>query len=247
MTFFVARFDQLSDDEIQKLVVLRDEGHEIACHGMNHIDAVQYAVNHTFQDYLDTEILPAIDIMNDYGFSPVSFCYPYGSRNSTLDTELSKYFEVLRGTKYTSNTTRIVDKDSIYYNWLPGQLVNAVGVDNKYGNTLAEIVEGMERVNSTKEVLLLYGHTPANDSGDYITPLDKLESIFQIAKDMGLSFFRVCDLQVTLTDFPTTPTETTPNVPKLNEIVLTMGLTSTALVVLWAIIVKIFPSEENVT
>ncbi|MFW9912081.1 MAG: polysaccharide deacetylase family protein [Candidatus Thorarchaeota archaeon] len=250
VTFFVTEIDVLSADEIEKLIVLKNEGHEIACHGFRHLDAVEFMKNHSLQSYLDEEIFPAVSFMSEHGLTPTSFAYPFGSRNSTIDDELIKYFLILRSTTYTSNETRVVGLNSTYYDWQPRKVLQAVGIDNLYGNTIEEIVEGLERAKSNNEVLLLYGHMPSNTSGDYVTPINKLETILSSAEAMGLSFYRISDLAPHIESTTTTTTGNVITGPETSimgtdEIIFMFIISIAAIFVAWGLTTVIFPGKRE--
>ena len=75
VTFFVTLWgNDLDQDAIEKLRTLQEDGHEIAFHGYNHVNADAYLENHSIQQYLDYEIIPGIEVMNNAGFLSSGFC-----------------------------------------------------------------------------------------------------------------------------------------------------------------------------
>ncbi|RDE15381.1 MAG: hypothetical protein C4K48_04045, partial [Candidatus Thorarchaeota archaeon] len=171
-------------------------------------------------------------------------------RNSTIDAELLKYFIRLRSTAHTSNTTRIVDLDSVYYKWQNEVLIRGVGIDSEYGNTVDEIIQGLERAHQSDEVIILYGHTPTYDSPDYGTPVEKLASILEAAQTMNLVFYRVSDLVLPGTGTSTTPidnrsTGITSSTGGLNDIAVSVLMACAGIGLLWVVVSVIFRDKEG--
>ena len=249
-TFFVGKIESLTSTDFEKLRALKYDGNEIGISGFRYVNAVDYVRNHTLQDYIDEEITPAIEIMSNNDLFPTSFAYPYGSRNSTIDAELLKYFLRLRSTAYTSNTTRIVNLDSVFYKWQDEALIRGVGMDSEYGNTIEEITQGLERAQQSDEVIVLYGHTPIYNSPDYGTPAEKLLSIIQEANALNLVFYRVSDLVLPTTSTTTTSTDNGGNITNtqasvLNDLVISIIISCVGIGFLWVLASFIFPKEQK--
>ena len=249
-TFFVGKIENLNSSDFEKLRAIKYDGNEIGLSGFRYVNAVDYTENHTLQEYIDEEITPAIEVMSDNDLFPTSFAYPYGSRNSTIDAELLRYFLRLRSTAYTTNTTRVVNLDLVYYNWQNEALIRGVGMDSEYGNTIEEITQGLERAQQSDEVLVLYGHTPIYNSPDYGTPAEKLLSIIQEAHALNLAFYRVSDLVLPTTSTATTSTDTGGTMPSTqasgwNDLVVSIFISCLGIGVLWVLVSFIFRDEKQ--
>lgn len=182
-TFFISFFDRLDESKIEKLKVLQSHGHEIACHGLRHLNAVEFVGHNSVDQYLEIEIKPAIRSMKSRGFHPSSFSYPYGAHSNVLDKALLNFFDRIR----TSS-----GDNSNYYS--PKQrVVGGMGIDNIYKNS-DKLAECMLIAKKRKTVLILYGHHPSNEPGDYHTPIDRIEFILNIAQENEIDFYRMCDL-----------------------------------------------------
>lgn len=102
-TFFVDRWQNIDAEEMGILQNLSKDGHEIGFHTVHHADYFTYLeANNTAQDYYEREILPGLALVAELGFSPTSFAYPHGHRDSDIDEWLLANFTALRGT--SSNT-----------------------------------------------------------------------------------------------------------------------------------------------
>lgn len=184
VTFFLSFMNLQNSEQISKLKQLKMDGHEMACHGLMHLDAKDYVENNSIDKYLQKEIIPAINIMKSNGFQPVSFSYPYGSHTELINEALLNYFSIIR----TSSAN-----NAIYYNsWQ--HIIGGIGIDTSYNNQ-QKIQRALKNAKSKNEIIVLYGHKTTNEPGDYHTSFDQLESILKLASDNELPFYRMCDLR----------------------------------------------------
>ncbi|MGY5882011.1 MAG: hypothetical protein RTV31_17335, partial [Candidatus Thorarchaeota archaeon] len=220
---------------------------EVSISWLLYVNSVEFLSNTSLKSYVDEEITPAIELMSEIELLPTSFAYPFGSRNTTIDVELSKYFIRLRGTANTSNTTRIVNLDSVYYKWQNEVLIRGVGMDSEYGNTINETIEGLERAQQSNEVIVLYGHTPTYDTPDLGTPVEKLVAILEAAQTMNLVFYRVSDLVVATGSSTTTPINNgdTNRTIGIIDIIVSIVLPCAGIGLLWVLASIILPKEQK--
>ncbi|MCD1294893.1 hypothetical protein CUJ83_07765 [Methanocella sp. CWC-04] len=197
VTFMVSGFDDLNTSDIEKLKDLRKDGHEIGCHGLDHVHADCYLANNTIEEYLDAEILSAIGAMNKKGFFPRSFAYPYGSHSSQTDAALLKYFKRLRVTT-GSNIDNIKDANEAYYKFNGDRVVASVCIDDSEDITTEEILEGLQRAKEHNETVIFFTHQPINytvdNSTEKVISYERLEAVLKYAHDNNLTFYRMSDL-----------------------------------------------------
>lgn len=99
-TFFIDRWETIEDWELDVLENLSSDGHEIGFHSTSHGDYYEFLEqNLSAEDYLEIEIQPGLESMNEHGFYPTSFAYPLGHRGVDLDQLILSHFSVLRGTR----------------------------------------------------------------------------------------------------------------------------------------------------
>ena len=99
-TFFIEDWEGIEDWEIDVLENLSSDGHEIGFHSTSQGDYYKFLEqNLSAEDYLEIEILPGLESMNQHGFFPTSFAYPLGHRDADLDQLILRHFSVLRGTR----------------------------------------------------------------------------------------------------------------------------------------------------
>jgi len=201
VTFFVTRFDQLSEEQIAGLKKLEAAGHTIGCHGLRHIKAAEYTAEHGIENYLATEITPALDAMEKAGFRPSSFAYPSSNNDAETDAALLKLFRHLRtgaapkeGQRYAEMAALFTPLDQLAERGcLIGKGIDRIG---KSGNEdrLAQLFDAMTRAANNNECLTLYAHNIADDSKSHHVSQATLEKILQKGQELGLRFYAFNDL-----------------------------------------------------
>jgi peptidoglycan/xylan/chitin deacetylase (PgdA/CDA1 family) len=189
-TFFVSGFNKLNASEIDKLRRLKNHGHEIAGHGLNHVNAVNYISNYGSEKYLKDEIYPMKESMLNNGLYPTSFAYPYGARNSQLDNILLNEFRIIRATTYGDGDPSL--HRCFYDN---NNIVWGLGIDNSYGLSISYILSLLEYAKNEKKIIVFYAHKPvATVDGDYQTEYQRLIEICEYIKNNNMRFYSISDL-----------------------------------------------------
>jgi peptidoglycan/xylan/chitin deacetylase (PgdA/CDA1 family) len=191
-TFFISNFHELSIGQIDKLKALESSGAEIGCHTYSHegIHRDYESDVNRIDEYINAQIVPALNNMKASGFNPESLAYPYGEHEEAYDNAVRAYLPYLRTTA-SDNNRQLYQLDEIFhqkgkhYNILAGD-----GVDNSYNNGIEEIKEAFIKARKNQEIVTLYGHKIVDlpDDNYSISP-QKLEKIIKIAKDLGLEFY----------------------------------------------------------
>lgn len=96
ITFFVSRYDLLTDDQRDELQLLAADGHDIEPHTARHQRAPDYVEEHGMAAYLRDEVDPSIAWLRADGYEVTAFAYPFGARTGELDDEIAKRVPVLR-------------------------------------------------------------------------------------------------------------------------------------------------------
>lgn len=94
--FYVDSFDELDDDDIDRLRALRSDGHIIGCHSVSHADAIAYSKKYGIDAYIEAEVIPAMEAMAAAGFSPTHFAFPDSMFDEPLYEAVSKLFCYVR-------------------------------------------------------------------------------------------------------------------------------------------------------
>lgn len=190
-TFFVTRFHQLSSEKIQKLIDLKSEGHEIGGHGLNHLNAPDYISLNSQNQYLNNEIIPMKNLMNNYNLFPTSFAYPYGARNSISDNLLLNNFEIIRGTTYGNITP---SSHNCFFNG--NRLVFGLGIDKNYSHfSIPYFLNLLEYAKNNNKVVIFYAHKPvAMFQNNYETEYQTLIEICNYVKNNNMKFYTISEL-----------------------------------------------------
>ena len=190
-TFFVTRFNQLSTVKIQKLKELKTDGHEIAAHGLNHINAVTFIAANGTNAYLNQEIYPMVTLMNNNDLSTTAFAYPYGARNLITDQLLLNEFQIIRGTTYGNATPAL---QNCYFNF--NKLVLGLGIDNNYAHfSIPYFLSLLEYAKNNHKIVVFYAHKPVqNYQNNYETEYQTLIEICNYVKNSHMKFYTISEL-----------------------------------------------------
>lgn len=192
-TFFVSKFNYLSTSKIKKLVDLQSYGHEIGGHGLNHIDAQKFILENGANTYFNVEITPMLNSMKSNGLDIRSFAYPYGSRNTKIDSLLFNDFSILRGTTYGS---AVPLSQSCYYNNNNNKVVYGLGLDTIYPHfSISYFLSLLEYAKVNNKIVIFYAHKPVTVVlNDYETDYRTLIEICNYVKNNNMKFYKMSDL-----------------------------------------------------
>jgi len=190
-TFCVSNFEKLTATDISNLKALLNKGHEIAGHGFRHINAKEFAKKNNKQQYLAVEIFPLIEAFKKEGIEIKSFAYPFGAKTQTLDFELKKHFEIIRGT--VKGGKKVAD-NSNFYNGT--RLANGIGIDSNYEHfSLNYITKILNYAKKYNKIVVFYGHKPvAKSTKEYEVELKTLEMICQFVVSNQMKFYTLHEL-----------------------------------------------------
>jgi len=96
VTFFVSRFSQLSGAQRDMLAELAADGHAIEAHGVHHLNAETMIPKIGVDGYVADEVLPSITILQEAGYQPTSFAYPFGRSTDAADEAILQLTGKLR-------------------------------------------------------------------------------------------------------------------------------------------------------
>jgi len=178
-TFFVTRPHLLDSNLINKLKILESDGHEIACHAYEHKNATDYEFA---EDYVNQQVMPALQKWQEFGFAITSFAYPFGASTPALDSILLNYFKTVRKATYNIQKTTIDKYPEIYANANTYRVVNSMGVDYNYEISLKNFKSGIKRAVKNQEVLVLHAHIIDTSNNHTTVHPEYLEKLFLICK-----------------------------------------------------------------
>jgi peptidoglycan-N-acetylglucosamine deacetylase len=191
-TFCVSKINTLRHSEIKKLLELQKEGNEIAGHGLRHYHAEKFVAKYGINEYFKQEINPMLDLMHFYGFKVASFVYPYGGRNTKLDTALLSQFKIVRGRAFCEESPA---NQGCYFK--KSRLVFSFSIDDTHNHfTIPHLLKLMEYAKKNNKILILNSHKTVDKvSGDYQTKNAVLIYICKYIKKNNMIFYTLSDLE----------------------------------------------------
>ena len=187
-TFFVTRWDSMTDEEFAWIDDLAAAGHEIAHHGLTHAKPSEYVANNGMQAYIDDEILAATAIMETRGFSPTAYAYPWGGRSDDLDAALSEHFGVLRDSGRIDQIGRSVYEDG------DGVLTHGARIDSGY-HTMEDVTAVLQEAKRLDGSVVLYAHRIMEESeASHIKPAE-LAAILAEVNRLGVEWVTVSQIR----------------------------------------------------
>ncbi|MAV64848.1 MAG: hypothetical protein CMG00_06640 [Candidatus Marinimicrobia bacterium] len=198
-TFFVSGFGYLDEESINLLKKLKNNGHEIAVHTLNHNSVADYLDN--FDDYINLEVDSEIDSMLSNGFNPITFSYPFGINSNETDAKLLQKFKLIRDVTesqrhfYSMFFKDFNQLDEVFINDNSQKVLKAIGIDDNFNVSIDDIHKIFERASSNKEIVLFYCHDPVYEvSGDFQIRVDYLEKFLKLTNQYNLHSYRFMDL-----------------------------------------------------
>jgi peptidoglycan-N-acetylglucosamine deacetylase len=190
-TFCVSDFEKLTTSDISNLKTLQNKGHEIAGHGFRHLNAEEFAKRNNKQQYLKVEIFPLIEAFKKEGIEIKSFAYPFGAKTQTLDFELKKHFEIIRG---TAKGGKKVADNANFYNGT--RLANGIGIDSNYEHfDLNYIKKVLQYAKKHNKIVIFYAHKPVEKANnEYEVEMKTLQLICEFVKNNQLQFYTLKEL-----------------------------------------------------
>lgn len=98
VTFFVSRYDELTDDQRFGLDRLAADGHDIDAHSVHHIHAPDYIHAHGVDAYVNDEVLPSLAALDQRGYHPTSYAYPWGQYTDAANALILQHVARIRVT-----------------------------------------------------------------------------------------------------------------------------------------------------
>lgn len=197
-----------TQEEIDKLIELQNNGHEIAHHTLKHNNAVIYAKQYGVKKWIDNEIDSLFNwlerqkhSLTEEGFKrPVSFAFPYFSENETLIDALTNYFKVVRGGNRKGNLLTPFRMNG----YIP-----SLDVDRNVISNPKYIEKILRHVKKTGKNIVFTCHSILNDAddwsqfgygeeskeaGEYRISPDRLALIIKEARKNDLEFYTTAEV-----------------------------------------------------
>ncbi|MCI2255197.1 polysaccharide deacetylase [Domibacillus sp. PGB-M46] len=198
-----------SQEEIDMLLELQSNGHEIAHHGFKHIRASKYSKETGIKNWVDEDIIPLFKWMREQSHSqkqlkfkqPVSYAFPhFNYDNKTLDELVPKFFKIARGHLSGDNLV------------LAGHtgLMPSICIDSKFFSNVKYIKKILRAAKKTGKNVVLTCHSilpsevkwedfgwegeAAKKAGQWRTSPDTIKELIYEAKKQGFEFYTTSEI-----------------------------------------------------
>ncbi|MBI9072511.1 MAG: polysaccharide deacetylase family protein [Melioribacteraceae bacterium] len=190
-TFFISNLNTLSEEDFEKLRLLQSKGHEVGSHGLNHKKAKEYSQADKLDEYIQTDILPSIEILEKNGLKINSFAYPGGARTKDTDEVLLDHFNIIRATTYGKTDA---PEQKNYANG--SRIVFGLGIDNSYGNYEEYLLKLLEYARVNNLIVIFYAHRISDEQNlpKQTVSIHVLEAICKFVKNNDMKFMTMRDL-----------------------------------------------------
>ena len=195
-TFFVSGFHKLDSNKIEKLKILKEYGHEIGGHGLNHLIAPNYVRDYGLTAYLENEIYPMKQLMAEKGFNITSFAYPQSVKNDEIDAALLNEFKVIRGGTSIGKKTvmerriKFLTCRRCFHNVLYG-----LGFDNSVGLEMSFIKSLIEKAKKKDKAVILLSHEVVETVDKiYQTDYQRLIELCEFINENNMKFLLISEL-----------------------------------------------------
>ncbi len=186
-TFYVDHWDKLTSEEINILKALDSDGHEIGVHTMNHSSYFRHLENNgTPQAYLTNEVLPSKEFAQSLGFEISSFAYPFGHRDSIIDSLILEHFVNVRGTYSYPDETQ-----SWHTSCKDGNVFRSISPTSSEGIHMGKIIETISNLEDDK-TLFVNGHGINN--GGYPITLENLTLIADLVNNNNIKWLKMKEI-----------------------------------------------------
>jgi peptidoglycan/xylan/chitin deacetylase (PgdA/CDA1 family) len=188
-TFYICRYNRFTDEQKRMLATIQSHGHEIAFHGTNHYNMMDYVYKqkHTIDDMMKCEITDGLKLMNRDGFYPTTFAYPMGAHNGLFDKMLKRYFKSVRalnGTNDFSKSLVPTEHNEVLY---------GLGIDKSSKRSDQEVLQVIKSAYENKDCAVFVAHA-INLSRPLSVTTERLSKMFALIKSLGLKYYTVSEI-----------------------------------------------------
>ena len=189
VTFYVCKYNRLTQEQKNKLLIIQNHGHEIAFHSVNHYNMLDYVYRykHTTDEMMLNEIECGLKMMNKDGFYPTTFAYPYGAHNGLFDKMLMRYFKSVRalnGTNDFSKSLAPTEKNNLLF---------GLGIDKSSNRTDEAVLQLIQSASDNNNCAILVAHD-INTSLKLSVTLGRLKKVIDQAKRLNMKFYTVSEI-----------------------------------------------------
>lgn len=188
-TFYICKYNRFTPEQKRKLAIIKNHGHEIAFHTTNHYNMEDYVYKqkHTIDDLMRCEVEAGLKLMNEDGYFPTTFAYPYGAHNGVFDKMLMRYFKSVRALNGTQDFSKsVVSSDH-------NTLLYGLGIDKSSNRSDKDIDNVMQSAKNNNGSVVFVSHE-INTANKYSTTLHRLKEIFEFVRKNNLQYYTASEI-----------------------------------------------------
>lgn len=188
-TFYICKYNRFTTAQKSKLSLIKSYGHEIAFHSTNHYNMEDYVYKqkHSIDDLMRFEVESGLKLMNQDGYYPTTFAYPYGAHNGLFDKMLMRYFKSVRALNGTQDFSKSVVPT---YN---NDVLYGLGIDKSSKRSDADIINILQSAKNNNTCAVLVAHD-INSQSKYSVSLERLLKIFAFVKSNNLKYYTASEI-----------------------------------------------------
>ena len=188
-TFYISRYNRFTAGQKRKLVIIQSHGHEIAFHSTNHYNMLDYVYRykHTVDELIFNEVESGLKMMNNDGFYPTTFAYPYGAHNGLYDKMLMRYFKSVRALNGSNDFSKSLAPTE------NNQLLYGLGIDKSSKRSDEVVMQVIKSAYEKNNCAVFVSHD-INTAGKLSVTLDRLTKIVNYVNQLGLKFYTVSQI-----------------------------------------------------
>ena len=195
-SFFPHR--QLDDHALAQMKKLKDAGHTVGIHTLNHGDACTAWETGKGDEYIAREVKPQLEAYAKIGHAVRAMAYPNNRHNAASDAALAekcgiRHFRAGHVVRYDPKhqypKPDLVRTDEVFFPAadLPDKTVlEGIGIGEAYRTDIDEIVACINRAADRDEVLVTYSHDIRPDAKTISMKTEWLERILETAHARGM-------------------------------------------------------------
>ncbi|MGC4101443.1 polysaccharide deacetylase family protein [Ferruginibacter sp.] len=188
-TFYICKYNRFTPEQKRKLNEIKNHGHEIAFHSLNHYNMQDYVYKnkHTIDDLMRCEIEAGLKMMNQDGYYPTTFAYPYGAHNGLFDKILMRYFKSVRALNGTQDFSKSV---------VPTQhndVLYGLGIDKSSNRRDQDVISILQSAKNNNGCVVFVAHD-INSGSKYSVTLHRLQEIFKFVKENNLKYYTAAEI-----------------------------------------------------
>jgi len=160
-------------------------GHEIGYHTRNHRDLTELSEEEFYQ-----EAIADLENFRAEGFEMTSFAYPYGEYQDSMNVELLKHYNTVRG----AWVFKAYDRESISEGFVESGSIDNIHFesDEEFRREIQIMLDDLVACEEGA-VASMFSH--AIDYGDWCISSERLEILFQEAEKRNIEFYTFSELQ----------------------------------------------------